>query len=124
MHTRLQTIARTLDLVAETTGRVVRFNRFLDMDQDQSNSISPREFVARARDESSAMEQFVLHDRNRNDAISFPEFAHFSMPNFLDPIEWFRGADMNLDAQLVDGHRLVEFEFGAVQAVLFEQLRA
>lgn len=87
-------------LLREPTGRLVRMNRFIDADQDQSNSVSRREFSAAHWDVPSENAYFLDHDRDQNGSISYLEYAHYTAQNFFDPIEWFRGADVNLNATL------------------------
>ena len=85
-------------LLREPTGRLVRMNRFIDADRDQSDSLSREEFRAGQWNDLSESDYFSIHDRDGNSLISYPEFAHYTAQNFFDPVEWFRSADTNLDA--------------------------
>lgn len=84
----------------EPTGRLVRLDRFLAVDQDRDNQLSRDEFLAHWWNRSSAEEDFLLNDRDGNGQVSYAEFAHPASANYFDPIEWFRRADTDLDAML------------------------
>ncbi len=84
----------------EDTGRLVRFDWFLEVDTDQSGSLTRDEFVNRWWNQTSVDDDFQSKDRDGNGQISFSEFAHPDSTHYFDPIEWFRGADRNLDAML------------------------
>jgi dipeptidyl aminopeptidase/acylaminoacyl peptidase len=84
----------------EPTGRVVRFNRFIEMDRDQSNGLSHAEFAAWWPSEASVDQDFQANDRDGDGCITYLEYAQPTAPNYFDPIEWFRGADKDLDACL------------------------
>ena len=84
----------------EPTGRLVRFDRFLEMDEDQNEVLSQSEFYAGWPKGDSVEQDFARLDWDRNGAVTYPEFAHHASENYFDPIEWFRKADTNLDAKL------------------------
>ncbi len=92
-------------LLREPTGRTVRMDRFIDADRDQSHSLSRTEFAAARWNDSAENHYFTVHDRDDNGLISYPEYAHYAAQNFFDPVEWFRSADVNLDA-LIDAEEL------------------
>ncbi len=98
-------------LLREPTGRTVRLNRFIDADRDQSNSLSRSElaaaFAATPWNDSLEHQYFLVHDRDDNGLISYPEYAHYAAQNFFDPVEWFRSADTNLDA-VIDAEELAK----------------
>jgi Ca2+-binding EF-hand superfamily protein len=84
----------------ERTGRLVRLNRFIEMDQDRDNSISRAEFDLKWPDQRSLEDDFRQNDTDANGVISYREYADPSGANYFDPVEWFRRADTNLDALL------------------------
>ncbi len=87
-------------LLREPTGRLVRFDRFLAWDKDQSGGLSREEFAAGGGGGQSPEEEFSVNDRDESGVISYSEYADPTGPNYFDPVEWFRGADSNLDAHL------------------------
>jgi Ca2+-binding EF-hand superfamily protein len=87
-------------LLREPSGRLVRLDRFLMIDQDRSNSLSADEFHALWPQRDTVEQDFTRIDRDSSSSISYAEYAHPETGNLFDPIEWFRQADTNLDASL------------------------
>ncbi|MEM1070935.1 MAG: EF-hand domain-containing protein [Planctomycetota bacterium] len=90
----------------EATGRLLRFDRFVEADVDQSGSLTRDEYAnsgwaSRASGAGMAtLDSFAMLDRDRNGQVSYLEFAHPDSNQHFDPIEFFRAADVNLDAEL------------------------
>lgn len=87
----------------EPTGRLVRFDWFLDVDSDQSGSLTREEFNRGWWNRANLESDFLENDRDGNGQISYAEYGHPDSKQYFDPIEWFRGADQNLDALLDAG---------------------
>lgn len=84
----------------EATGRLVRFDQFLDADRDQSGSLTQAEFQEGWWNQARAATDFRNHDRDENGQVSYAEYADPESKQYFDPVEWFRAADTNLDALL------------------------
>jgi Ca2+-binding EF-hand superfamily protein len=59
----------------ESTGRLVRYDRFLEMDRDQDGTLNRREFLEGWWKTSPAEQQFQSLDRDENGTVTYLEFA-------------------------------------------------
>lgn len=84
----------------EPTGRLVQYDRFLETDRDEDGTLSRSEFMAGWGNALPADQQFERLDRDGNGSVTYLEYADPISGCFFDPVEWFRGADQDLDAQL------------------------
>ncbi len=91
----------------EPTGRQLRFDRFLAVDENADDALTRAEFAAHWWNRPAAEADFDRNDRNGNGRITLFEYAHYDSDNYFDPIEWFRAADTNLDA-LLDRGEIIE----------------
>lgn len=85
----------------ETTGRVLCFDLFLQADVNQDERVSWSEFSS-VWTSGSTQQDFGQIDRNQDQSISYTEYADPNAKTFFDPIEWFRNADVDLNAKLDD----------------------
>lgn len=84
----------------EPTGRLVRYDRFLEMDSDRDGTIAAEEFVAGWRQGEAPRAMFARIDLDGNQRVSYEEYSHPLAETYFDPILWFRQADTDLDASL------------------------
>ncbi len=86
----------------ESTGRVVNYALFLNIDADRNDRLEQTEFVERGSnpDKEKALAIFAKGDLDRSGWLSFEEFSRNIPSGMNDPIEQFRRMDTNLDAAL------------------------
>jgi hypothetical protein len=85
----------------ESTGRLLRFDQFIQADDDQDGVLSELEFqIADFTRMEAEPPQFSKLDRDGNGSVTHSEYAHYESENFLDLIDWFRRADSNLVTRL------------------------
>jgi TolB protein len=83
----------------EGSGRVLRYDRFIEIDVDQDDRLIWEEFQKLWWSEATAEQDFNVMDTDDDGTITLAEYAS-AASNYVDPIEWFRSADTNFDALL------------------------
>jgi Ca2+-binding EF-hand superfamily protein len=102
-------------LLREPTGRLLRYDRFLTLDDDRDDYLTRSEFsqIGLTVEPSSVLDMnsvanlggdrdaaFAAIDRDRSGRISCEEYADPVFGAYFDPIDWFRAADTDLSASL------------------------
>lgn len=88
---------RTGPRLRELTGRLVRYDRFLEMDIDDDGLITRAEFLDGWPE---AEVDFATIDRDHSQSLTYQEYSDPRSPFFFDPVEWFREADSDFNAFL------------------------
>ncbi len=93
----------------DATGRVVRYDLFVQVDTNRNGKVEWSEAV----DASASVPEFAARfdrlDRNRDQVVNYEELSDPIHGIYFDPIIWFRLADKNLDGfldllELLEGH--------------------
>ena len=84
----------------EPTGRLVRYDLYLAMDEDHDGAIDQAEFLEGWWKPLLAQETFNAIDRDRNGRVTYDEYVLPLAPTYFDPIAWFRDSDTDLNARL------------------------
>ena len=82
----------------DPTGRVVRFDWFLEIDQDQNGEVDQNEIDAWRVAANDLPEGFRNVDLNQDQRITYEELSDPFSGCFFDPVLWFCQADTNLDS--------------------------
>lgn len=82
----------------DPTGRVVRFDWFLEIDQDQNGEVDQKEIEAWRGAAKDLPEGFTNVDLDQDQRITYEELSDPFSGCFFDPVLWFCQADTNLDS--------------------------
>jgi|GEM_PF-1430279 len=84
----------------DPTGRVVRYDWFLKIDQNRDGRLDQDEVNQAKVDLPEVSQRFVRLDQDADQQISYDEFSHPLTGCYFDPITWFLSADTNLDGRV------------------------
>ena len=86
------------ELLRDPSGRVVNLLRFQTIDENRNDQIEKEEILNRANLRDKAQEIFDRADTDRNQSVSFEEWASLPSHGFFDLVNDFWRLDTNLDA--------------------------
>ena len=81
----------------DPTGRVVRYDWFLEIDQNLDGRLSREEAKAAADSIPNVIESFLQLDQSEDGLVDYDEFSHPQRGCYFDPLSWFRSADTSLN---------------------------
>ena len=84
----------------DATSRVVRYDWFLNVDQDRDGSLTHVEAEAAVGSIPEVLESFDRLDANTDQIIDYQEFSHPIRGCYFDPLVWFRAADVDFSGAI------------------------
>ncbi len=102
-------------LLRDPTGRVVRYDWFLKVDQNRDGKLSELEVAGARNHVPELASSFKRLDQNHDQLLVYDEFSDPAFGLYFDPIVWFCTVDSNFDGK-IDFKELASADFSETES--------